>query len=165
MSENKKKGFSALDAWIIIGAVLLVLGMIGQSVAVEFIDRKNSSEEFELSFLVRSYGSADAQILLQAQSDAGEDGLSCSYRDQEVCRVKNLHLEPQNEAESGVEGGAPYCTITGILSAKGYTEGEKYYLYGYGEIAEDDVLVLSVADRALSMEITKVNVKKIQNNT
>ncbi len=162
MSENKKKGFSALDAWIVIGAVLLVLGMIGQSVAVEFIDRKNSSEEFELSFLVRSYGSADAQNLLQAQSDAGEEGLSCHYRDKEVCRVKNVHLEPQNGAESGVEG---YCTITGILSAKGYTEGEKHYLYGYGEIAEDDVLVLSVAGRALSMEITKVNVKKNQNNT
>ena len=163
MTENKKKGFAALDVMIVFGAVLLVIGMIGQNLAVHYLDRRSSSEEFELSVLVRSYAVADAQLLLNEQAEAGENGLSCDYRDKTVCNVKNLHTEPIDGQES--EGYPTLCRLTGVLSAKGYTEGENFYLYGYGEIAEDDILVLSVAGKTLSLEITKVNVKKIQKNT
>lgn len=164
MTERKKKNFSALDAFIVLGVVLLILGMVGQNVAVYLIDSEHSKEEFELSFVVKTYENADAQTLLKAQNDAGEEGLTCYYKEQAVCSVKSLHVEPL-VGQSGDGGAATLCRVTGILSAKGYVKGGVTYLFGYGEIAEEDILVLSVEGRTVSFELTKVNVKKVENNT
>ena len=165
MTENKKKGFSALDVLVVLGAVLVVLGMIGQNVAVYLLDRAHSKEELELSYLVRTYESSDAQTLSKALEGAGEDGLACLYGDKAVCYMKSLHIEEQQENAESKQGASRMCSVTGVLLAKGYLENENTCVFGYGEVAQGDVLVLSVSGRTLSLEITKVNVKKNENNT
>ena len=165
MADNKKRGFSALDVFVVLGVILLVLGMIGQNVAVHLVDKQKSRESFELSFVVKTYENADAQDLLKKQGEAGEEGLFCYYLENAVCNVKSLHVEPYGQPSDDDSESTSLCRITGILAAKGYTEGEKNYLYGYGEISDEDVLVLSVAGKSLSFEITRVNVKKVENNT
>ncbi|MBP3322513.1 MAG: hypothetical protein J6M12_09160 [Clostridia bacterium] len=163
MNEQKRKGFSALDTLIVLTVVLLVLGMIGQGVAVHLLDRAQKAEEFEISFLVRSYSSVSSKELIDAQAVSGE-GLACICGERELGKVKSLHKTVIPAEGESAEHPA-LCDLTGILLSYGRVEDDQNLLYGYGEISVGDILVVSVNGKALAMEITGVNVKKIEKST
>ena len=165
MTEKvEKKGFATLDVFIVIGAILLVLGMIGQNLAVYYLNRRDSAEDFEISFVVRSIEKEEAQRILSSQEQS-EQGLSCTVGESVVGRFGTLHRAdiPALDQEQGVH---PHlCDLTGILVSKGRSTMEQTLLFGYGAVAVGDVLMVDTEQGALALEITGVNVKKNEKST
>lgn len=164
-TTDKKKGFSALDALIVFGVLVIVLGMVGQNVAVHMVERMQKSELFELSFVVRSYDIEDAKALIAAQQGSS-GGLSLTYEEK---TIGTLLTVSRVDIPKGAEGdGAVHeslCDLTGIVCVYGREEGDTPLLYGPGEVQVGDVLLVSVEKRMLALEITAVNVKKNEKPT
>ena len=164
MNEEKKKGLSTLDAFLIIGVILVVIGMIGQNAAVYLMDQKNKAESFEVSFVVRSYEKNAAGALMEAQN-ASETGLACTVGDTVVGYIGTLHQTDILVGNEGSDVNERLCDMTGILLSSGKSTQSENLLYGYGAIAPGDVLVVSVQGKGVTLEITGVNVKKIEKST
>ena len=155
---NEKRGFSALDVFIVFGIILIVFGMIGQSVAVHFAERYQKSEIFEVSFVVRSYDKGEAQMLLTAQGK-DDKGLLCKYGDLTVGYLQMLGSVALPSPD-GEGTHSTLCDLTGIADLYGRSNGEDSIIYGCGHLEKGDVLLLSIDQKALALEITAVNVKK-----
>ncbi len=164
MNEEKKKGLSTLDAFLIIGVILIVIGMIGQNAAVYLLDQRNKEESFEVSFVVRSYDKNAAKTLIEAQNSS-ETGLSCTVGDTVLGYIGTLHQTDILTGTGEVDANERLCDMTGILLSSGKSTQNENLLYGYGAVAPGDVLVVSVQGKGLALEITGVNVKKIEKST
>lgn len=163
-TSSKKKGFSTLDVLIVFGIVVIVLGMIGQNVAVHLVKRHQTAELFEVSFVVRSYGVDEAEALIAAQQKSAA-GLPCFYEEKQIGALRTV--KRVDIANNGEQEGVhlTLCDLTGTVSVYGRQQDGSPVLYGCGEVKVGDILLISVEKRMVSMEITAVNVKKNEKPT
>ena len=125
-SENKteKRRPTLIDLFVIIGALLLVIAVVGQDVAVYMINRGDRSERFDVVVYIPSLDASTAEELKNARISAGE--MQVIYDGTQLGTVNG------GFTESSADGG--YVKLKGDLRTYGKTTDGECRLYGYNRV-------------------------------
>ena len=123
-NDNGKKKFSAVDVFLIVGALLLLLAVIGQDIAVYVINEKNRSDRFEVTFRIRSVNKTYAEQLVNAR--IASDELVVSENGRELGKVVGALTISEEES-------ANLYSVSGTMTVRGTVKEGLYYPYGYGK--------------------------------
>ena len=161
-TRNSKRSFSIkpLDAFIICAIFLVIVAVIGQDVAVYFINQRNSSSSLRINFVARSVEKEEASVLAQAQSNSLK-GLDVRKGLRSLGNLEGEFLTTEIFVE-GVES-SHLCDLSGTMIGKGRTENGTVSLYGYGEIKEGDVLSVYVNGTLIRLELTAISADNSDN--
>ncbi len=152
--NEKESSVKVFDIFIIAMVLLTVIAVIGQGVAVYFVNKANSTEDFLVAFEVVSLERADAEKLEKAQT-AAEGGLEVRSRDMAGQLDELSFVAEDNDAVSHL------CRLSGVFSVKGKTKAETVSLYGYGNVENGDVLLIYIDNFALAAEIKSITAVKM----
>ena len=160
---TKAKRFPSLDAFVVFFAILILVGMVGQSVSVRLFDKWQRQESYEISFVVRSCDEAYGMALVQARENG--DAVTCYYGKQAVGYLSVVKAETILSGEEDPSKTATLCSLEGRAVLYGREKDGKPFLYGVGAVSEGDVILLTLEKRAFALEITAINVLNVKKIT
>jgi sortase (surface protein transpeptidase) len=159
---TKAKRFSLLDAFIVFGALLIVLGMIGQSVSVRLYERWQKSESYAVSFAIHSCDRKTALLLVEEQ--AKRSSVSCYYGEKAVGYLSRVKVKDLLAEDGGEEAHQTLCDLTGTVILYGREKDGNPFFYGIGRAEVGDTVLLSLEKRVYAFEITDVNALNVKKN-
>ena len=154
-TAQSKRKLTVIDVFLIVGALLVLIAIVGQDVAVYFINRRDRAERFEVSFTLRSVESSDAEALVAAR-----------------LAVDEMTVQNDGKTLGSVKGGLTISqaendhlsSVTGTLSAVGRTKEGVCYIYGFDKPLRvgDRMYVIFEADggsasgKGYTLEVTAI---------
>ena len=151
--ETTKKRLTAPDIFIVVILALTVLALVGQSVAVYFIDRADASGTLTVSFVAASVERIDAEALSAALT-ASEKGIEARVGGTGIGRLAGkITLEPVivNDVVS-----LHLCDMSGQLLCAGKADNGVYTVHGVGTVRVGQVLPVYMDGGLWSIEITHI---------
>ncbi|MBQ9468781.1 MAG: hypothetical protein IJU52_07235 [Clostridia bacterium] len=153
--QSVKKRINAIDLFLIIGVLLVLVAIIGQDVAVYMINRQDKSDRFEVFFSIRSVEEANVDQLADLR-------LSSS---QVIVSVDGRELGKVNGGlERGSAENAHLYSVTGSMYVYGRNADGLCYPFAYGRaLREGDRVYAVFEDRdgavtahGYTLEITEI---------
>lgn len=153
--SGKAGKIRTLDAFIVICILLIAISAIGQDVAVYAINRRNSSQNYEMTFVLRSAEKEGAAETAALQSES-EEGLTVTSSGKKLGTVWGA-LTLLNEDSEG-----DYTDVGGVLRFTGRTKNQKVYLFEFGLVEEGDVLAVELNGHSYALSISGIKESEME---
>ena len=120
---DQRKKPTVIDIFIIVSAILLLVAVVGQDVAVYMLNRSDRSQRFRIEFVIPSIESGHAEQLRSAR--VGAETMNILFEKKELGSV---------DGGFTTESTGSYVTLRGVMKAQGKSVDGECRVYGFDRL-------------------------------